>query len=369
MKKLLENRTFIIIASSVLVAVIVAAAVLTSVLLSKNNAVPVVKDPDASSNLIKGSSSGTSQTSSGSSSSKDPSSGTSSNSAAVSSKAGTPSKSPSPAPASSAAPAPTPSQKPGKDGLYDSLTADQKALVDRVRGLNNTRQGYSFSYGDYYKKGIPITSIENDRLYRKYGMHSIEETDEKVIYLTFDAGYEFRDCTTRILNSLKSHNATATFFIVRSYAQTHHDLVSRMINEGHVVGNHSTSHPQGGMPTVSPEKCVTEIMTMHNYMKERFNYEMHLFRPPEGAFSTRTLAITQGLGYKTIEWSFAYGDYDDNNQPDPDEAFALIKRFTGPGRIFLLHATSWTNAIILDRVLDYWQSEGYTVIAYPNEPA
>ena len=367
MKKLFENRTFIIIASSVLVAVIVAAAVLTSVLLSKNNAIPVGKYPDASSNLIKGSSSGTSSTSSGTSST---SSGASSNSAATSSKAGTSSKSPSSeAAASSSSPAPTPPQKPGKDELYDSLTADQKALVDRVRGLNNTRHGYSFSYGDYYQKGIPITSIENDRLYRKYGMHSIEETDEKVIYLTFDEGYEFRDCTTRILDSLKSHNATATFFIVHSYARIHYDLVERMINEGHVVGNHSTSHPQGGMPAVSPEKCVTEIMTMHNYMKERFNYEMHLFRPPEGAFSTRTLAITQGLGYKTIEWSFAYGDYDDKNQPDPDEAFALIKRFTGPGRIFLLHANSWTNAIILDRVLDYWQSEGYTVVAYPNEPA
>lgn len=275
---------------------------------------------------------------------------------AVSSEVGSSSSTVSTATSSAAAP-PAPTVDPTHK-YYD--------VISRVTGLDNTRYGYSFSYGEHYAKGYPISSYENDAAYRKYGMHSIESTEEKIIYLTFDEGYEYQNNTKYILDKLKSKGVTATFFVTKSYALERPDLVERMLAEGHVVGNHSCNHPD--MTTISPERFVDEVMGVHELMLERHGYEMHLFRPPTGAFSIRTLTEARLLGYRTVEWSFAYGDYDEDNQPEREAALELTKRFTGPGRIYLLHAMSTTNVSILEELIDYWHSEGYTVTAYPNLP-
>lgn len=249
-------------------------------------------------------------------------------------------------------PAPTPEFQPG-DKYYDIYLA--------VKGLDNSRHGYGFRVSSDTAKR-PGLAISQQNAYGKYGMNSIEK-DSGHIYLTFDEGWE-NGYTSRILDVLKQKNIKATFFVTMSYVKSRPDLVRRMINEGHVVGNHSVNHPD--MTSVSIKRAINEIMDLHYYMIENFGYEMHLFRPPTGAYSVRTLEIARLLGYRTVEWSFAYADWDEKNQPDKTFAYNYVTGQTHGGAIYLLHAVSSTNADILGDVIDYWLKEGYSVGEYPN---
>lgn len=207
---------------------------------------------------------------------------------------------------------------------------------------------------------------ESDQI--KYGQYAgnFIAPDNGNIYLTFDCGYEYtataEDGTTyrvteRILDILKEKDVKAIFFITMSYAKKQPDLVQRMIDEGHVVGNHSNSHPI--MPDISVDEMIYEVMSLHEYVLENFGYEMTLFRPPTGAFSVQSLAVVQNLGYKNVHWSFAYADYDTANQPQYDEALDLVTRSHHSGAIYLLHAVSTTNAAILSETIDFLLAQGY----------
>ena len=132
-----------------------------------------------------------------------------------------------------------------------------------------------------------------------------------------------------------------------------------MIDEGHTVGSHSVSHKS--MPTLQIEEMIDEVMVLHDYVLEHFDYEMKLFRPPMGEYSKQSLAVLQNLGYKTVEWSFAYVDYDTENQPDPDKAYEKVVGAAHGGGIFLLHAVSKTNAEILGDVIEEFRRQGYTL--------
>jgi peptidoglycan-N-acetylmuramic acid deacetylase len=184
------------------------------------------------------------------------------------------------------------------------------------------------SYGPGSTSGgkRPPYADSTQNKYGKYDAHFITQ-DAGGIYLTFDCGYEYfaKDengktypVTSRILDTLKEKNVKAVFFITLPYAQKNPALVQRMIDEGHAVGNHSSTHPD--MTTISIDQMVTEILTLHNYVLDNFHYKMHLFRPPTGAFSEQSLAVTQSLGYKTVDWSFAYRDWDPDQQPALDAA-------------------------------------------------
>ena len=181
---------------------------------------------------------------------------------------------------------------------------------------------------------------------------------EKTIYLTFDEGYE-NGYTSQILDTLKEKKVSAVFFVTYDYVKRNDDLIKRMINEGHIIGNHTWSHPS--MPDLSAAECENEIKTLHDYVKENYNYEMKYIRPPMGEFSEKSLAVSQKLGYKSVFWSFAYKDYDVNNQPDPSAAFKRITEATHDGAIYLLHAVSKTNANILADVIDKWRQDGYNI--------
>ena len=139
--------------------------------------------------------------------------------------------------------------------------------------------------------------------------------------------------------------------------QSEPELVQRMIDEGHIVGNHSVNHPS--FPEISLEECQQEIMELHDYVKENFGYEMSLFRFPMGEFSEADLKVVQDLGYRSVFWSFAYRDWLVDEQPDPQEAIATIEDKCHPGAIYLLHAVSETNAQILGQVIDDLPGEGY----------
>ncbi len=190
--------------------------------------------------------------------------------------------------------------------------------------------------------------------------------DDKVIYLTFDCGYE-NGYTDEILDTLKKHNAQAVFFVTKSYIRDAKDLVIRMKEEGHLVGNHTVTHPN--LANCSTEKVVKELTECADYMKEKTGYSMDAFmRPPEGAYSEKSLQITQDLGYKTILWSIAYLDWDTANQPGKDYVVDHFTKYHHNGAIPLIHVVSESNMQALDDVLTMLENEGYRFASVTELP-
>lgn len=181
--------------------------------------------------------------------------------------------------------------------------------------------------------------------------------DDKKICLTFDEGYE-NGYTPQILDTLKDKKVKAIFFVTYDFASQNPDLIKRMIDEGHIVGNHSYRHYS--MDEVSDDVAKEEVTYLHKYIKDKFNYTMSYFRFPKGEFSERSLQIVKDLNYKSVFWSFAYADWDPDNQTEENQAFTHICESTHPGAILLLHAVSKTNANILGKVIDDIQKQGYT---------
>ncbi len=181
--------------------------------------------------------------------------------------------------------------------------------------------------------------------------------DNKEICLTFDEGYE-NGYTEQILDTLADKDVQAIFFCTYDYVRDNPQIVQRMINEGHIIGNHSYSHYN--MTEIDLDTAAEEITLMHDYVEEQFNYSMGYFRFPEGVFSEQTIALAAELGYRSVFWSFAYADWDVDNPPAEDEAFEKITSSTHNGEIMLLHAVSETNANILGDVIDNIREQGYT---------
>ena len=180
--------------------------------------------------------------------------------------------------------------------------------------------------------------------------------NEKGVCLTFDEGYE-NGFTPQILDVLKEKQVSAIFFVTYDFAKDNPDLIRRMIDEGHTVGNHTYRHYT--MDEVSEEVAREEVMFLHDYIQNEYDYSMTLFRFPKGEFSEQALGIVNELGYKSVFWSFAYADWDTQNQVDETKAFTTICESTHPGEILLLHAVSQTNADILPKVIDDIRQQGY----------
>lgn len=225
--------------------------------------------------------------------------------------------------------------------------------AEELCALDNTRHGWGQGVQmDSLNRPVSCTSWQNT--YGQYGgIYIMPETDGA--RLTFDLGYEF-GCTGRILDTLREKGVKGTFFITMYYAKSHPELVQRMVDEGHIVGNHSVKHPS--MTDLSVEDMEHEIMGLHNYVRDNFGYEMYLFRPPKGEHSVRSLAVAQNLGYKSVLWSFAYMDWDTGAQKPVDEAYALCTARAHKGAVYLLHGISETNTAILGDLIDYLVSSG-----------
>jgi peptidoglycan-N-acetylmuramic acid deacetylase len=239
---------------------------------------------------------------------------------------------------------------------------------ENVRGLSTEEIQHSFGVST---GGKPHEiSVNNQKFYDAFGALSLDTSGEKVIYLTFDCGYEYTTkingkdvrVTEWILDTLKEKNVKAVFFVTMYYCTENPDLVQRMIDEGHAVGNHSNNHPD--MTTISIDKAVYEVMSLHEYVEENFGYEMTLFRPPTGNFSARSLAIVQSLGYKNVHWSFAYTDWYTDNQPNPADALNTVTSKAHSGAIYLLHAVSVTNATILGDAIDAFIDKGFELALF-----
>ena len=194
----------------------------------------------------------------------------------------------------------------------------------------------------------------------EYNAYYAQDTEEKVLYLTFDAGYENGNTET-ILNALKKHNVSATFFVVGTYIESEPELIQRMIDEGHTVGNHTWHHPNmSGIETMDEFK--KELTDVEDTFRQTTGQEMtKYYRPPQGIYSESNLEMAKELGYQTFFWSLAYVDWYADDQPTREEAFDKLLGRIHPGAIVLLHSTSSTNAEILDELLTKWEEMGYQV--------
>ncbi len=194
---------------------------------------------------------------------------------------------------------------------------------------------------------------------REYDAAYAEPTAEKVLYLTFDAGYE-NGCTEKILDTLKKHKVPATFFLVGNYIEKNADLVRRMVDEGHIVGNHTMHHYD--MSKISDKAAFQkELQDLETLFKETTGKEMpKYYRPPQGIYSQENLQMAKEMGYKTVFWSLAYVDWNNDAQPTAKQAFDKLLPRTHNGAVVLLHSTSSTNAEILDELLTKWEEMGYT---------
>lgn len=194
---------------------------------------------------------------------------------------------------------------------------------------------------------------------KQYNAYFCGNSEDKKIYLTFDCGYE-NGYTPAILDELEKHNVKAAFFVVGNYLETSPDLVKRMVEEGHIVGNHTYHHPD--MSQISdPASFQEEITSLEKKYQEITGLVMQKFyRPPQGKYSESNLKMAQELGYQTVFWSLAYVDWYVDQQPTQEEAYAKLLPRIHPGAVVLLHSTSKTNAEILDDLLTKWEQEGYT---------
>lgn len=208
----------------------------------------------------------------------------------------------------------------------------------------------------------PIGSIDYQNKFGKYDAYFIE-SDSNNVYLTFDEGYD-NGYTEKILDVLKEKQVPAVFFVTMGFVKQRPDLIQRMIDEGHTLGNHSSKHPR--YPSIDIETAQNDLLEMHDYILTNFGYEMKLFRFPAGAFNEQTLAMVKNNGYKSIFWSFAYKDWLVDEQPTHEQALEKIVGRAHPGAIFLLHSVSKTNAEVLGQAIDEIQEQGYVFSDYPT---
>lgn len=247
---------------------------------------------------------------------------------------------------------------PDEDALNGLKTADARAeRIGVAESADNTLIGWGLGR-DRDGLGRPLDALNAQKKYGGESALFIDESESKTLYLTFDEGYE-NGYTSSILDSLKKTGVKAVFFVTYDYCVSSPDLVERMIAEGHTVGNHSYSHPS--FPSCSESEVENEVMTLHQYVKDNFGYEMTLFRFPKGEFSERTLAQLREMGYTSVFWSFAYQDWNADNQPSAAEAFDTVTASTHSGGIYLLHAVSKANSDALTDIIEYWKKNGYTI--------
>lgn len=225
-----------------------------------------------------------------------------------------------------------------------------------VATLSNKKIGWGIKRNDNHNQ--PSLGEENKKLIDKYNGIAMGNNEDKFVYLTFDLGYE-AGYTAKILDDLNQRNAKATFFITAHYLNSAPDLIKRMIDEGHIVGNHTVNHKS--MPDISDDEIKTELMTLNQALYDKFGYEMKYMRPPKGEFSERTLSLTENLGFKTVMWSFAYVDWIEEKQPAREEALNKIISNLHNGEVMLLHATSKTNGEIMGDIVDNIRKEGYEI--------
>ncbi len=228
------------------------------------------------------------------------------------------------------------------------------STIQNIDGLSNKKIGWGIKRNDNHDQ--PDVGTTNKQILDKYEGYSIGNKDSKKVYLTFDEGYE-AGYTEKILEVLKQNEVKATFFITAHYVNTQPELVQKMIDDGHIIGNHTVNHKS--MPDLDIDTIKKEVMNLHTSIFEKYNYEMKYLRPPMGEYSEKTVAYTKSLGYTTVMWSFAYDDWDEQKQGREDYAKQKILDNVHNGAIILLHGNSKDNTKVLDYCIKEIKKMGY----------
>ncbi len=243
-----------------------------------------------------------------------------------------------------------------EENLEEEIRKRQRVIVEDAdySAYDNTLYAWWFKRNDNHEQ----SGCQEDFDIRQYDAHYTVPVTDKTMYITFDCGYE-NGFTPGILETLKQEGVTAAFFVTQTFIRDNIELVKQMKEEGHLVCNHTVTHPS--MPGKTVEEQKKEILDCENYMKEATGYEMDLFfRPPKGEYSQRTLQVAKDLGYTTVFWSMAYLDYDVKNQPSKEHIIEHFKKYYHPGAIPLLHNVSKGNHDALEQVIKNLKKEGYS---------
>lgn len=226
---------------------------------------------------------------------------------------------------------------------------------DNSKGLSTKK--VSHSHGPASGGQPHFTVVDFQKSFDKYGALTLDTSGEKVLYLTFDCGYEYENLTSKILDVLKEKKVTATFFCTLDHIKKETDLINRMIKEGHIVGNHSATHPS--FAAIDRRKMAKEIEDTENYLRENFGYSAKYFRFPAGEYNENALDLVQSLGYMSVFWSVAYDDWATDNVRGKAYAIEKVMSRLHSGAVILLHSVSKDNAAALGEIIDRARSEGY----------
>ena len=235
-----------------------------------------------------------------------------------------------------------------------SIENEETSQIVSSTNLSNKKIGWGIKRNNNHQQ--PDLGKENRKILEENKGIAMGNNEKKYIYLTFDEGYE-AGYTKQILETLKENEVKATFFITAHYLNTQPELVKQMIDEGHIVGNHTVNHKS--MPDIDNDTIKKEVMDLHTAVYEKFGYEMKYIRPPKGEYSERTIDYTNSLGYKTVMWSFAYDDWDENKQGREEYGKKKILDNVHNGEVILLHSTSKDNSNILDYCIKEIKNMGY----------
>ena len=230
-----------------------------------------------------------------------------------------------------------------------TATANSKALSEQKK---------SHSHGPASGGEPHYTVVEFQKTFEKYGAYTLDtKSEEKVLYLTFDCGYEYENLTAKILDTLKEKQVPAAFFCTLDHIEKETEIISRMINEGHIVGNHSATHPS--FAEIDRDKMAKELEATENYLRKNYGYASKFFRFPAGEYTESALDLVASLGYVSVFWSVAYNDWNVNEIKGKDYAVNTVMSRLHNGAIILLHSVSKDNAEALGEIIDRARAEGY----------
>lgn len=228
---------------------------------------------------------------------------------------------------------------------------------ENLRGLSTDKISHSYGVA---KDGKPHQiSVDSQSFFEAKNYKAVTydtKSQGKVLYLTFDCGYD-NGFTDKILDTLKEKNVKAAFFCTVDEMKSAPDVIARMIKEGHIVGNHSTTHPS--FDEISRSEMTMEIQDCDNYLRKNFGYTSKYFRFPKGEYSECALELVGSLGFMSVFWSLSYADWDTKSQKGGDYAFEKVTSRLHPGAVILLHAVSSDNAEAMGRIIDYAKGQGY----------
>lgn len=230
------------------------------------------------------------------------------------------------------------------------------------KGLSTKKQSHSHGPASGGKAHYTVVAFQQE--FEKYGALTLDTSGEKVLYLTFDCGYEYENLTNKVLDVLEEKGVSATFFCTLDHIKKETDLIARMIKEGHIVGNHSTTHPS--FASIDRSKMAKEIEQTENYLRENFGYAAKYFRFPAGEYNQSALELVQSLGYMSVFWSVAYDDWDTSKVRGKDYAVEKVMSRLHPGAVILLHSVSKDNAQALGEIIDKAREQGYTFRSLEN---